>query len=372
MITKVSGIEGGTEMILDDRLPTILRKTYIARIEGDRLLIGDRRRYPWEISCVACASVQQVADAIRAMVTQGGGPLQVALTTMRLVARWIDAGLQPDRLDTFVHAANLLAEARPTNTTMARTLKDFVVDLSVWYHCQSIRSSHDRDLVSFTDSLLDAVEERFDHAYESMSDLGASLITGDEGVLTTCFAEHSFTLSMLKATERGNRVTVYVPETRPYLQGSRLTAPSLAQLGIRVKLVTDGMGSHLMGEGLVDHYLTAADLVAMDGTVVNKVGTLANAIGAHHYHIPYHVFAVSPDPTKLTRKDIVMEMRDGGEVRRCGTSATTLDSIEALYPAFDCIDASLVDAIITPKGMISPADISMHYKVAGTDKGAST
>ena len=351
-------------MDVDSRLPSLLKKANIARISGNSLLVGDRRRYPWEHTFVSCASVDDIARAIRDMVTQGGGPLQVAMTTMRFLARQIHDGTVSASMNTFLDAARLLSAARSTNTTMHRTLDSIVVDIASWYQCGDMKQAYGDDFVAFVDTVVDTYEQRFDADYDTMSDIGSTTIADGEGILTTCFAEHSFILSLVKAREQGKRITIYVPETRPYLQGARLTAPALAELGIQAYLITDGMGVHMMAQGVVSHYMTAADLVAMDGTVVNKVGTLANAVGADYYHIPYHVFAMSPDITKAGLSDIVMEERDGAEILRFNGVPTTLETMVGRYPAFDCIPASLVDAIITPRGLTTPAGIGALYGVA--------
>jgi len=344
-------------MNIDNKLPWLLQKKHIAHIEGDHLLIGDRRRYPWEHSYVACSSVAQIAQAIAEMVTQGGGPLQVGLTTMRFLAKKIEAGHESNALTSFASAVELLAAARPTNTTMRRTLKRFLKHLQPWY----ANDSSQKSLITFVGSIIDAIEAGFDADYQQMSDHGSLLITNNAGILTTCFAEHTFILSLIKAREQGKSFTVYVPETRPYLQGARLTAPALVELGLQVQLITDGMGAHFMGQGAITHYMTAADVVAMDGTVVNKTGTLANAICAQYYQIPYTVFAMSPDPSIHTASDIVMEERNGKEVLYVNGKLTTLESITGRYPAFDCIDPALISHIITPKGLAFPHEIDSLY-----------
>ena len=343
-------------------LPTILQREHIAQLADNRLLIGDRRAYPWEISYVCCSSVQEIALAVREMVTQGGGPLQVGLTSMQFIARQIQRGVAENHAKTFLTASRLLAESRPTNTTMARTLTAVVANISRWYLCKDLQDVYADDLVAFVDEIIDQQEALFDAAYDTMSDIGAGLLPDHGGVLTTCFAEHSFLLSLAKAKEQGKQITVDVPETRPYLQGARLTAPSLAEIGIDAYVITDGMGAHVMQESRVQQYFTAADLVAMDGTVVNKVGTLANAISAHYYHIPYYVFAMSPDTTVNDSSAITMEERSGKEVLQWNRKATTVDTMKGYYPAFDIIDASLVSTIITPKGSFHPQDISAAYR----------
>lgn len=346
---------------VDSLLPTILQRRHIARIEGSAVLIHDRRQYPLEERYVRCFSVDEVAQAIRNMVTQGGGPLQVALTTLQFVAREIHGRREADTIRTFVSAANSLAATRPTNTTMARTIRNMVAEIGQWYVCSSVRDLHGGDLVSYVDAIVHRYECQFDADYDTMSDYGAALLGQSEGILTTCFAEHSFLLTLIKARDQGKHLTVYVPETRPYLQGARLTAPALQELGFESYVITDGMGPHFIRNGTITTYLTAADLVAMDGTVVNKIGTLANAIACSYYHIPYYPFAMVPDTTKASQDDIIMENRDGSEVLKFGDTATTLKTLVGAYPAFDIVDADLVTGIITPKGVIEPHSIKAVY-----------
>jgi translation initiation factor 2B subunit (eIF-2B alpha/beta/delta family) len=230
----------------------------------------------------------------------------------------------PNSLRVFTDAALTLAAARPTNTTMARTLRRIVADIAPWYSCTQVRDVHGHDVVGFVDQLIDECERAFDADYDVMSEIGSSLIADGEGILTTCFAEHSFILSLVKARDAGKRFTVYVPETRPYLQGARLTAPALDELGIDAYLITDGMGVHFMESKAIGRYMSAADLVAMDGTVVNKVGSLANAVCAAHFGIPYQVFAMSPDPSRRSHNAIVMEQRDGNELLSFAGNPVTL------------------------------------------------
>lgn len=344
-------------MGLDDRLPYLLQRNHIARIEGDSLLIGDRRRYPWEKSFVRCQSVEEASNAIKEMVTQGGGSLQVGLTAMRFVARRMEEGRLEKSGEVFCKAVSCLSASRPTNTTMRRTL-EFLLDAILQWFSQR---DHTVSLTEHVDALVDSMEARFDEAYDRMSDLGASSIMDGETILTTCFAEHSFVLSLSKALEAGKHIAVIVPETRPYLQGSRLTAPSLQELGIPVTLITDGMGAHLMAEGKVHRYLTAADVLTLDGTVVNKTGTLAYAICASYYGIPYQAFALFADTQKKDAAAIVIEERDPEEVTHCLGMRTTSEGIPARYPAFDIILPSLVDSVITPKGIFKPSEVKSVY-----------
>ena len=310
-------------------LPPYLRHERIARIADGGVYITDRRLLPFEEREVFCRDYRAVAAAIRNMVTQGGGPLEAALAAMIVTCR-----TAPDELD---EAVSVLSGARPTNTTMKRELEGLM------------RRYHEGG-GDFED-LAAAVIDRYDSLYDIMSDIGASLIPDGCGILTTCFPEHTFMLSVHKAALSGKDISVYVPETRPYLQGAHLTEPSLRAMGIRCFLITDGMPAHFMRERKIGLYMTASDLALRDRTVVNKTGTLGNAIVAAHYGIPYYAFSVSPDMER-TRDDIVIEYRSGEDVKRIGGVQVAAEEAEALYPCFDIIDPELVTGIITGGGVI--------------------
>ena len=199
-------------------------------------------------------------------------------------------------------------------------------------------------------TLINLTLASYDEAYDKMSDFGASLIKDGDGILTTCFAEHSFFLSLKKAMLDGKRVRVYVPETRPYLQGSRLTLPSLSQMGIEAYLITDGMPAFFMARGDINIYMTASDAIMPDYSVSNKIGTLEHAIAASYYGIPYYPFSLKSS----YNSDIKIEMRDEEEVLKVAGRYVTDSSLHALYPAFDIIPPCLIKGIITKDGVLKP------------------
>ncbi len=335
-------------------LPYLLRHENICMLDDDRVLIGDRRVFPFEKRFEACRSVEQVADALRAMVTQGGGPLEVALQTMVFVTRRMQSGALPARYETLASAAAQLIAARPTNTTMQRVLQNLLAAVK----------EHETDLEALVHAVRQQVRlvlDKYDSLYHQMGRMGSTLLDQESVVLTTCFAEHTFLLSLAYAKESGKRIRVIANETRPYLQGARLTAPCLQEMGIDVQVITDGMGATFLESGLVDVYMTAVDLLCMDGTVVNKVGTLANAIAARYCNVPYYAFSISPDQTKQGKDDVNMEMRSPKEITRCMGHATTLDSIGGLYPAFDIVPAELVTSVVTPQGILKPCQVKRSF-----------
>ena len=311
----------------DALYPPFLKHSWISRIEGDVLYVTDRRKLPSVHEEVICRNAEEAASAIKAMVTQGGGPLEVALNALLLASR---------KGEDLEKAVLVLSSSRPTNTTMKRTLAAIM---------ERYRAGEEME------ELIRSAFVYYDELYDAVSDIGASLIDDGDGILTRCFPEHTFLLSVRKAVLSGKDVHVYVPETRPYLQGARLTEPSLRAMGIRCSLITDAMNAHFMAEGRIAKVMTASDLALSDRTVVNKVGTLSDAVAARYYGIPYYAFSLSIDKGR-TRKDIVMEERSGEEVKSIGGSMIAEKETDALYPAFDIIPPELVSGIITKDGVI--------------------
>jgi methylthioribose-1-phosphate isomerase len=337
-------------------LPYLLRKENICHISDGAVQIGDRRVFPFEKRFEACSSVEEVSTALKAMVTQGGGPLQVAFTTLRFIADGMQQQRYAYSFAELTRLVGLLISARPTNTTMRRVMLALLEELSPF--CK--REVPVEEFVRLLNLLVDSQERVYDDVYHQMGRIGSTLIEDADVILTTCFAEHTFLLSLAYAKEQGKNISVLVNETRPYLQGSRLTYPSLLEMGIEAHIITDGMGAHYLAEGKITKYMTASDLVCLDGTVVNKVGTLSNAVACKYYKVPYYAFSISPDPTKRTSSDIPMEERDGEEVLYCLGKATTCEG-RALYPSFDCIEPSLVQGIVTPKGVFAPSELARSF-----------
>ena len=339
---------------LERLLPYLLRPDNVASYSDGVVSVGDRSRYPFERSFVRCADVEQVARAIRGMVTQGAGPWVAAAYAMVGVARRCASGSKAEVVEQLERARDHLVATRPTNTTMARTLSGLL---------QAARELLDQG-GSLEEQLLSWVDDRRQRYYQRsfrMAEFAADLVEDGDGVLTMCFAEAPFVLAMALARQRGKAVRVYAPETRPYLQGARLTAPSLQELAVPVTLITDNMPAHLMAAGMVQKYFTAADLVTMDGHVVNKVGTFLCAIAANHHGVPYYAFSGGPDPGRPDRQSIVLEERDPAEVRACRGLATTMDQIECYYPAFDITPPELVRGIVTELGVLKAGQLSRSY-----------
>ena len=320
-------------------LPFILRHENVAVTDGEALYVTDRRCFPFERNKVKCVDAYETADAVRNMVTQGGGPLEAALQAMILTA--VKNGKDETA---FRSAVNVLSAARPTNTTMKRELEGILPLIIRQFDCDAF--------VSEVESLVNSRLHFYDECYLKMAENGASLLEDGDGILTTCFPEHSFFLTLALAREKGLSFSVFAPETRPFLQGSRLTASSLAEMGYEHTLITDGMAATFMSDGKITKYMTASDLALRDKTVVNKTGTLGNAIAAKYYGIPYHPFAMSFDDGKKNASDIVIEYRNPEEVKVIRGVRTCSEDVNAAYPCFDIIPPSLVTGIVMPEGVV--------------------
>lgn len=324
-------------------LPPILRHDGVCFLNGDgALAVRDRRAYPFEDKWVLCRDFREAAAAIRAMVTQGGGPLEVSLQTLRLCARERDASPELFRV-----CAETLSAARPTNAAAARELARLLPEIEKLFAAGTFSPEA-------VDRLALRALDAFDAAYLKIGEKLEARIADGDGILTTCFAEHSFFVALSLARERGKRFRVFVPETRPYLQGARLTAPSLRELGFDAVLVTDGMPAHFMAEGKITKYVTASDAALRDGTVVNKVGTLANAIACAHFGIPYYATSTGIDERR-ERRDVVVELRDPEEVKRVRGVPITRADVPACYPCFDVVEPRLVTEIIAPEETLCPS-----------------
>jgi methylthioribose-1-phosphate isomerase len=339
---------------LDDHLPFLLRRQNVARYEDGVVIIGDRRKYPFERAFKRCEDVESVARAIEDMVTQGGGPWVAAVYALAMAAHQVDGETPEVVREQLERSRARLVATRPTNSSLPRLLA----------RAMSVVEKALASDTSLEQTLLRWIEETRDVYYAraaKVARFGAELIDDGDGVLTMCFAETTFILSLSLAQRAGKRVHAYTPETRPYLQGARLTAPCLHELGIPVQIITDNMPAYILSQGKIRKYFTAADLVTLDGHIVNKIGTFQNALSAHHHGVPYFVLSMGPDPERPNRDSIVIEERDPAEIRSCRGVPTTIEEIEAYYPAFDITPPHLVAGIVTEHGILSPYDLARYY-----------
>ena len=304
------------------------------RWQEGRLWLLDQRRLPAEVVYVERKDAAEVAAAIAGMQVRGAPAIGVAAAYgMALAAR---AG---DDLDA---AAAVLVAARPTASNLAWAVH---------------RVQAAADPVAEAEAI-----HREDAAMcRAIGGYGVALLRDGMGVLTHCNAGAlavsalgTATAPMYLAHEAGVRLRVFVDETRPVLQGARLTAWELSRAGLDVTLICDGMAAHLMAEGAVDLVITGADRVTANGDVVNKIGTRGLAISARYHGVPFYVAFPSStfDPYTAIGADVEIEERDPGEVTDPIPAAS---GVRVRNPAFDVTPAELVTGWITDRGLVSQA-----------------
>ena len=200
-----------------------------------------------------------------------------------------------------------------------------------------------------------------------IGECGAEILKNCNSILTHCNAGRLATVKygtalspVYVAKENGHNIKVFADETRPLLQGARLTASELCEAGVDTTVICDNMASFVMKNRLVDAVLVGCDRVALNGDTANKIGTSGVAILAKHYNIPFYVcmpFSTF-DKNIKTGEDIVIEMRDGSEIGEMWYEKTMIpENAKTLNPAFDVTDHSLITAFITEKGVFTPNEI---------------
>lgn len=183
----------------------------------------------------------------------------------------------------------------------------------------------------------------------------------DGNIMTQCFGETIVGMMLREAKERNNSIKLFCPETRPYLQGARLTASVAYDQGFDVTVITDNMPAHTMKAKNIDLFTSAADSICLDGHVVNKIGTMQIAIVAKYFGVPYFVTGI-PDKDYDVIDKVKIEERDPNEVLECRGIKNTLEGVKGYYPSFDITPPHLVSGVVTDKGIYSPYDLKRYYE----------
>ena len=314
------------------------------RYADGRLEVLDQTALPDEERWVELPSADAAADAIRRLVVRGA-PLIGIVAAYALA---IELARDPGALEA---AADRLRSARPTAVNLA-----WAVDRVA----AAARSGGPAAALAEAD----AIRLEQEAANAAIGRHGADVLAGARRVLThcntgtlACGAGGGTALAVVLELARRGAVEVLACETRPLLQGARLTVWELARCGIPHALCVDGAAAGLIARGEVDAVVVGADRVAANGDVANKVGTYAHALAAQAAGIPFVVAApVSTlDPATPTGADIVIEERDADEVRRAGDRLVTLPHTPVRNPAFDVTPAELVTALVTERGVAARA-----------------
>jgi methylthioribose-1-phosphate isomerase len=326
--------------------------------DGAAVRIIDQRLLPTEYVERDLRTLDEVCDAIRTLAVRGAPAIGVA-GAMGIVAILAPHAAGGEPRDAFVARAREAAAAvratRPTAVNLPWAVDRMLRVLDQPGDANAL-------LAALRDEATAILDE--DRAMcRRIGEHGLALIPERASVLTHCNAGALATGGMgtalapvYLAAEAGRAVQVFADETRPLLQGSRLTAWELARAGIPVTVLADNMAASLMREGRVDLVIVGADRIAANGDVANKIGTYPLAIAARHHGIPFYVAAPwsTFDPATATGADIPIEQRDAREVR-AGFGVATAPGEAAIYnPAFDVTPAALVTAIVSDRGVHRP------------------
>jgi methylthioribose-1-phosphate isomerase len=327
----------------------------------DRLYLLDQRILPAETRFVACNSAADTARAITDMVVRGAPAIGItAAYGVVLAARDRHAADAAGWREAVGADMELLAASRPTAVNlfwalerMGRLLAALDTPDPVPALLAEARAIHEEDIA----------------ANRAMGDFGAELIQPGSGgptdIITHCNAGalatggYGTALGVVRSAYAAGKVRmVYADETRPWLQGSRLTAWELAQSGIPVTVQSDSVAASMMARGEIGWVIVGSDRIAANGDVCNKIGTYALAVLARHHGVGFMVAAPTStiDMNVASGADIPIEERDPDEVLACGGKRIGPDGVRAHNPVFDVTPAALVDCIVTERGVVHKPD----------------
>ncbi|GHS97049.1 methylthioribose-1-phosphate isomerase [Synergistales bacterium] len=321
-----------------------------------KVLFLDQTALPLSTKWVEIDSIEACWNAIRALVVRGAPAIGIAVAFGMSIAAMDYHG---DDMSAFTShmkkAHSYLATSRPTAVNLVWALNRV---------CSRIDAT--RDVAEAKNAILSealTIQKEDEDICRNIGVHGITLLRDGMTILTHCNAgalatsRYGTALSAVYvAKERGMNIKVYADETRPLLQGSRLTAYELLASGIDVTLITDSMAAYVMGKGLIDACIVGCDRVAANGDTANKIGTYGVALIAKAHNIPFYVACPTStiDINTPTGEDIVIEERDASEVLSFMGVASAPSGVKALNPAFDVTPNALISAIITEKGVIRP------------------
>ena len=336
--------------------------TSIHPIQWDKkrktLTLLDQTMLPREETYLEYTDPAEVALAIRDLVVRGAPAIGCAAAYGVALAAIRYTGDDPGELSAAVREAmQTLGRSRPTavNLFWALDRMEDLLDSLREKQCEEIRDALENEAIRiFAEDLA---------ACRTMGDFGAELIPGNAKILTHCnagalaTAGYGTALGVIRSAHRDGKVSmVWVDETRPVLQGARLTAWEMVREGIPATLITDSMAGAIMAAGEVDFVVVGSDRIAANGDVANKIGTYTVAVLARRHNIPFIVAApVSTIDFRIpTGEDIPIEERDPVEVLGYGSERWAPEGVKIYNPAFDVTPAELVTAIVTEKGVLAP------------------
>lgn len=326
--------------------------------ESGHLVMIDQTRLPTELVEIDCRDVKTVWEAIRSLRVRGAPAIGVAAAYGVCVGVQSATDEESNFLARLAEVREYLAGSRPTAVNLFWALDRMQRTAEALRGRAGVAEIRRRLLVE-----AQAIEREDRQMCREIGRHGAALLTAGQGVLTHCNAgglatsDYGTALAVFfAAAEAGKALHVFVDETRPLLQGARLTAWELQQRGIAATLICDSMAAQVMREGRVQAVVVGADRIAANGDAANKIGTYSVACLAHAHNIPFYVAAPSStfDLSLDSGEQIPIEQRDPREITHGFGRQTAPEGVNVYNPAFDVTPARLISAIICERGVIRP------------------
>lgn len=337
---------------------------WIGDIDGYLELI-DQRRLPAEFTRLQCRDVETLFEAIKTLAVRGAPAIGVsAAYGLALALQKLDASDNIEKsIEAFKRAREYLASSRPTAVNLFWALN------RVWQAAESVETLQQlREIVL---SEANAIYQEDVDMCRKIGQHGEKFIKDSAGILTHCNAGALATAGqgtalspMFEAHKKGRKFSVFADETRPLLQGARLTAWELKQAGIDVTVICDNMAGWLMKQGKISAVITGADRIASNGDTANKIGTYSLSILAREHGVPFYIAAPSStfDLNIKNGAEIPIEQRAAEEVTTFAGTKTAPTDVGVYNPAFDVTNARDIAAIITEKGIIEKPDVERISK----------
>lgn len=340
----------------DIGLAFMLQFENIAWYNEGKVFILDRRVYPIEVKKIACNTHQEVAVAIKDMVTQSEGPYIVACHGIVLAVYEATQRGNVDIISYVNKAAYTLTHARPTTTAqMERVIAGCLQTLKAGVLAGL---THEQLIKKTRQAAFEFANENY-RKYKIIGKNMASLLNDGDTLLTHCFAGTVVGTLLLACREMNKNITVVCTETRPYWQGARLTASVVHDMGFDVTVISDNMVATAMQQLGINVFFSASDVITMNGDVINKVGTLQIALLCKHFNIPYYCTG-TPDHEHKNIDSVTIEFRNPELVLMSMDKKLTMDGVKGYYPAFDITPAQYVTGIVTDKKIYKPETVKEY------------
>ena len=339
---------------------------------GEEIHIIDQTLLPVEERILSLRTVEEVWEAVRTLRVRGAPALGLAAALGTVLAARSAQGQERALFDEKVkEACQRLRTARPTAVNLFWALDRMENLLSQYRSLNSDQMSQrlEKEALSIMDEDKAICRALGEHGQALLKDGDCVLTHCNAGALAT--ADYGTALGVLYAAHaRGKKLSVFADETRPLLQGARLTCWELMKAGLDVTLICDNMAGQVMKEGRIQKVIVGADRIARNGDAANKIGTYSVAVLARYHRIPFYVAAPlsTVDLDCATGQDITIEQRSPSEVTQGFGKTTAPENVQVYNPAFDVTPSDLIEAIITEKGIAKPPYLSSLSSLFGEER----